>query len=77
MQTSRILGGSNIREEEHKKLKKYQGLRAELEKMWRVKATVVPVVILALDAVTNKPGEWLQQILEEHLRSLSRRTQQS
>lgn len=71
MQTSRILSGSNIREEEHKKLKKYQR-EAELEKMWRVKATVVPVVILALD-----PGEWLQQILEEHLRSLFRRTQQS
>ncbi|KAL4000544.1 hypothetical protein ACER0C_008315 [Sarotherodon galilaeus] len=30
--------------------------------MWRVKITVVPVVIGALGAVTPKLGEWLQQI---------------
>uniref|UniRef100_A0A3P9CNU3 GOLD domain-containing protein n=1 Tax=Maylandia zebra TaxID=106582 RepID=A0A3P9CNU3_9CICH len=30
--------------------------------MWRVKVTVVPVVIGALGAVTPKLGEWLQQI---------------
>ena len=30
--------------------------------MWGVKATVMPVVIGALGAVTHKLGEWLQQI---------------
>jgi len=30
--------------------------------MWRVKATVVPVVTGALGAVTPKLGDWLQQI---------------
>lgn len=30
--------------------------------MWKVKATIVPVVIGALGAVTPKPGEWFQQI---------------
>ena len=30
--------------------------------MWGVTATVVPVVIGALGAVTYKLGEWLQQI---------------
>lgn len=36
---------------EYKKLEKYQGLNEELEKMWRVQATVVPLVI---GAVTSK-----------------------
>lgn len=49
-----------IRNKEHKKLMKYQGLRAELEKMWRVKLTVVPVVITELFVVTPKLREWLQ-----------------
>ena len=30
--------------------------------MWGVKASVVPVVIGALKAVTPKLGEWLQQM---------------
>jgi len=29
--------------------------------MWEMKETVVPVVIGALEAVTPKLGEWLQQ----------------
>uniref|UniRef100_A0A3B3HW39 Reverse transcriptase domain-containing protein n=1 Tax=Oryzias latipes TaxID=8090 RepID=A0A3B3HW39_ORYLA len=52
----------NIRKKEHEKLEKYQGLREELEKAWKVKVTVVPVVIGALGAVTPKLEEWLQQI---------------
>uniref|UniRef100_A0A087YQ23 Uncharacterized protein n=1 Tax=Poecilia formosa TaxID=48698 RepID=A0A087YQ23_POEFO len=44
----------NIRKKEHEKLEKYQGLREELEKAWKVKTTVVPVVIRALWAVTPK-----------------------
>lgn len=31
---------------------KYQGLREELEKMWKVKAQVAPVVIGTLGAMT-------------------------
>ncbi|KAK7879105.1 hypothetical protein WMY93_034112 [Mugilogobius chulae] len=50
------------RRKEHEKLEKYQGLREELEKAWKVKATVVPVVIGALGAVTPKLDEWLQHI---------------
>ncbi|KAK7882191.1 hypothetical protein WMY93_028365 [Mugilogobius chulae] len=49
----------NIRRKEHEKLEKYQGLREELEKARKVKATVVPVVICA---VTPKHEEWLQKI---------------
>ncbi len=43
-----MLSDSNIRKKEHQKLEKYQGLMEELERMWGVKAAVVPVVIGAL-----------------------------
>ncbi|CAL9694852.1 unnamed protein product [Knipowitschia caucasica] len=57
-----IPSDGNIRKKEHEKLEKYQGLREELERAWRVKVTVVPVVIGALGAVTPKLEEWLQRI---------------
>lgn len=58
-----IHGDSKIREKEDKELKKYQGLRQDLEKRLRVTvAIVVPVVIRALWAGTPKLGERLQQI---------------
>lgn len=57
-----IPSDSNIRKKEQEKLEKYQGLKEELEKMWGVKASVVPVVIGALGAVTPKLEGWLQQI---------------
>ena len=53
---------SNIRKKEYEKLEKYQGIKEELERTWKVKAKVVPVVIGALGAVTPKLEEWLQQI---------------
>uniref|UniRef100_A0A3B3BB75 Cadherin domain-containing protein n=1 Tax=Oryzias melastigma TaxID=30732 RepID=A0A3B3BB75_ORYME len=50
-----VPSGDKIKRKEHEKLEKYQGLREELEKGWKVKVTVVPVVIGALGAVTSKP----------------------
>ena len=49
-----ILTDSNIRKREHKKHEKCRRLKEELEKMWGVKAAVVPIVIRALGAVTPK-----------------------
>ena len=46
----------------NEKLEKYQGLIEELERTWKVKVKVVPVVIGALGAVTPKLEEWLQHI---------------
>lgn len=40
-----IPSDGNIRKKEHEKLEKYQGLKEELERAWKVKASVVPVVI--------------------------------
>ena len=36
---------SNIKKKEYEKLEKYQGLKEEPERMWKVKAKVVPVVM--------------------------------
>ena len=57
-----IRSDSNIKKKEHEKLAKHQGLREELEKMWKGKATAVPVVIRALWAATPKLGQWLHLI---------------
>ena len=53
---------SNIKKKEYEKQEKYQGLKEELERTWKVKAKVVPVVIGALGPVTPRLEEWLQQI---------------
>ncbi|TWW54978.1 hypothetical protein D4764_09G0000270 [Takifugu flavidus] len=52
----------NIRKKEHEKLEKYEGLKEEIERMWGMKATVVPVVIGTLGAVTPNLSRWPQQI---------------
>ncbi|KAF7666334.1 hypothetical protein LDENG_00110960 [Lucifuga dentata] len=58
-----IPSDGNIRKKkQHEELEKYQGLKEELDGIWKVKSTVVPVVIRALGAVTPKLREWLQQI---------------
>ena len=43
-------------------MEKYQGLKEELERMWKMKVKVVPVVIGALGVVAPKLEDWLQQI---------------
>ena len=52
----------NIKKKEHEKIDKYQGLREEMEKMWKVEAKVVPIVVGALGAVTTTLEKWLEQI---------------
>ncbi|TWW61003.1 hypothetical protein D4764_05G0010930 [Takifugu flavidus] len=51
-----IPSDSNIRKNEHEKLKE------EIERMCGIKATVVPIVIGTLWAVTPNLSRWLQQI---------------
>ena len=49
-----IPSDGNIREKEHEKLEKYQGLKEALKKMWSVRAAVVPIVMEALGTLTPK-----------------------
>lgn len=46
-----------IMKKEQEKLQKYQGLREQLEGMWRMRTLLIPVVIGALEAVNVKRGE--------------------
>ncbi|TWW57464.1 hypothetical protein D4764_07G0001830 [Takifugu flavidus] len=57
-----ISSDSNIRKKEHEKLEKYQELKEEIERMWGMKAAVVPVVIWTLAAVAPNLSRWLRQI---------------
>lgn len=54
-----ITSDSNIRKNKNEKLEKYQCLREELEKMWRLKATVMPDLC-----------KWLQHIPETTSKTL-------
>ena len=44
------------------KLSKYGGLRVELERMWGVKAEIVPVIVGGLGAVTKNLADYLAKI---------------
>ena len=44
------------------KIDKYQPLKIELERLWDVKITVIPVVIGALGAMSDRLTSWLAQI---------------
>ena len=59
----------SIKKKEHKKLEKYQGLKEEVEKMWKVSAAVVR------PWSTQTPKLESSRFQEQNQRSLSRRTQ--
>jgi hypothetical protein len=58
---------SNVNTQETTKLSKYKDLEIEVSRMWRVRTTVVPVVIGALETIKKGleqnlrwlPGHWL------------------
>ena len=49
-------------EKEREKIEKYQDLRLEIQRMWNIKARVVPIVIGALGATSNNLEKHLQEI---------------
>ena len=49
-----VPGDQNIKMKELEKTTKYQHLRLQLQKLWNVKATVIPIVVGALGTVTEK-----------------------
>ena len=46
------LNDHNIKAKEQDKVEKYQDIRLEIQRLWNVKAQVVPVVIGALGSTT-------------------------
>ena len=57
-----IPGNMRINHKEVEKITKYQDLKVEVERLWKKKATVVPVVIGALGAIPED--------LVKHLKNL-------
>ena len=53
---------TNVGKKENEKIGKYGSLRVEAERMWGVKAEVIPVVVGGLGAVTKKLGDYLARI---------------
>ena len=58
---------SNIASKEKEKVEKYQPLREEIERCWNVKATVTPIVIGGLGAVTPAHQRWLSGVTTDAL----------
>ena len=46
-----VPGDSRIEEKEKEKIKKYQDLRGELQKIWNVSMKIIPSVVGSLDAI--------------------------
>ena len=48
-----VLGDVRIAEKETKKIEKYDEFKREVERLWKVKAKVMPIVLGALGTVTR------------------------
>ena len=48
-----VLGDVRIAEKETEKIEKYDELKREVERLWKVKAKVIPIVLGALGTVTR------------------------
>ena len=58
-----IPGDDRVKDKEHEKIEKYQLLKDEIAKIWRMrKVIVVPVVIGALGAVSVNFGEYMKRL---------------
>ena len=53
---------TNMKKKEMEKISKYGGLKVELERMWGVKAEIIPVIVGGLGAVTKNLFDYLAKI---------------
>jgi len=52
----------NVSLKEYEKISKYKDLEIEIQKMWHLKTTVIPVVIGALGMIKRKSEDHIKQI---------------
>ena len=57
-----VPGDSRIEEKEKGKIKKYQDLGRELQKIWNVKVKIIPLVVGSFSAIPKQFGNRLKQI---------------
>ena len=55
-----VPGDQNIKAKKLKKITKYQDLRLQVQKLWNVKATVIPIVFGALGTVSGELDNYLE-----------------
>ena len=55
----------NIVAKEREKIIKYQQLRLELEKLWSIKLTIIPIVIETLGSYTSNLHSYLTDLLRK------------
>jgi hypothetical protein len=52
----------NVKDKELEKIQKYGELRLEIERLWKTKARVVPIVVGALGTTSRKFEDWLEMV---------------
>ena len=57
-----VPGDTRIDEKEKDKIEKHQDLGRELQKIWNVKAKIIPLVVGSLGAIPKQFGNRLKQI---------------
>ena len=57
-----VPGDSGIEEKEKEKIEKYQDLRRELQKIWNVRVTIIPLAVGSLGPIPKQFGNRLKQI---------------
>ena len=55
-------GDVRVPQKEAEKIEKYSDLKRELQKLWKVKAKVVPIVVGALGTVSKSLNGYLKEI---------------
>jgi hypothetical protein len=61
-----ILGDRNMIKKEAKKITKYKDLTTEIQRMWNVKAKVIPVIIGATGTISESLRRYLSNIPGKH-----------
>ena len=56
-----VSGGSRIEEKGKEKIKKYQGLRKELQKTWNVRVKLIPLVVGSSGCIPKQFGNRLKE----------------
>jgi hypothetical protein len=61
-----ISGDRNVIKKEAKKILKYKDLTIEIQRMWNVKATVIPVIIGATGTISKSLKKYVSGIPGNH-----------
>ena len=57
-----VPGDVRMAEKETEKIEKYDELKREVERLWKVKAKVIPIVLGALGTVTRSLSNYIKEI---------------